>query len=46
MLESIDTKASVRRALSVGRDFADIHYEDGAFQEDVSLKRLPPRGRL
>ena len=31
MLEGINTKAILRRALSAGGDFADIYYEDKAF---------------
>lgn len=35
MLESIDTQAILRRALSAGGDFADIYYEDTAFTSVV-----------
>jgi len=35
MLEGINTKAILRRALSAGGEFADIYYEDGAFTSVV-----------
>ena len=44
MLESIDTRAILRRALSAGGDFADIYYEDNAFTsilcEDGKVERV------
>ena len=44
MLEGIDTKAILRRALSAGGDFADIYYEDIAFTtvvcEDGKVERV------
>jgi TldD protein len=35
VLESLDTQAILRRALSAGGDFADIYYEDSAFTSVV-----------
>ena len=44
MLETIDTKAILRQALSAGGEFADIYYEDGAYSsiscEDGKVERV------
>ena len=44
MLETVDTAAILRRALSRGGDFADIYYEDAAFTsvacEDCKVERV------
>lgn len=44
MLETIDSKGILRRALSAGGEFADIYYEDGAYTtvvcEDGKVERV------
>ncbi|MBJ6751296.1 TldD/PmbA family protein [Geomonas anaerohicana] len=44
MLESVDVKAILKRALAAGGEFADIYYEDGAYTsvtcEDGKVERV------
>ncbi|GFO65982.1 TldD/PmbA family protein [Geomonas paludis] len=44
MLESVDAKAILKRALAAGGEFADIYYEDGAYTsvtcEDGKVERV------
>lgn len=44
MLETVDTKAILKRALAAGGEFADIYYEDGSYTsvvcEDAKVERV------